>query len=150
MRIYKGGGYAHSRVFERLLITLLRLLRVANSLRIHVRRLFLSSVGPGISKHNFHFFDEQCVLSPEYACGCKFPTAKASIFLRALTFTKWTASNQSRRTRSDAPNKHKLVASIPIEGRAPPGSSELKISSTSHAVPTPLPSVSAWSGLATN
>ena len=57
--------------------------------------------------------------------------------------------DQSRRTRTAAPNKHKLVASMPIDGRAPV-SSELKISSTSHAVPTPLPSVSAWSGLARN
>lgn len=74
---YEGGRCAHSRVLEKLLITLLRLLRVASSLRIHVRTLFLSYVGPSISKRNSHFFDEQSVLSPEYACGCKSPTAKA-------------------------------------------------------------------------
>ena len=58
-------------------ITLLRLLRVANSMKIHVETLFLSYVDPSISRHNYHFFDEQCVLSPEYALGYKFPIAKA-------------------------------------------------------------------------
>ena len=137
----RGGGYAHSRVFEKLLITLLRLLRVASSLRIHVQRLSLSYVDRRISRHNCHFFDEQCVLSPEYAFGCKFLTAKASIFPRALTFTKWTTSNQSRRKRIAAPNKHKLVASMPTEGTRF-SSSEINIES-SHASPMPSPSVSA-------
>ena len=61
----------------------------------------------------------------------------------------WTEWNQSRRTRTAAPNKHKLVASIPIDGMEY-DSSELELSSSSHAVPMPSPSASAWSRLTTN
>jgi len=74
---YKGFPCTHSGAFDNQVITLLRLLRVANSLKIHVRTMFLSYVGPSISKRNSHFFDEQYVLSPECAFGYKFPTAKA-------------------------------------------------------------------------
>ena len=74
---YKGGRCTHSGTFDNVFIILLRLLRVANSLKIHVRTMFLSYVGPSISKRNCHFFDEQYVLSPECAFGYKFPTAKA-------------------------------------------------------------------------
>ena len=62
---------------QNVFIILLRLLRVANLLKIHVRTMFLSYVGSSISKRNSHFFDEQYVLSPECAFGYKFPTAKA-------------------------------------------------------------------------
>ena len=74
---YKGFPCTLSGAFDNPVITLLRLLRVANSLKIHVRTMFLSYVGSSISKHNSHFFDEQYVLSPECAFGYKFPTAKA-------------------------------------------------------------------------
>ena len=74
---YKGGRCTHSGTFDNVFIILLPLLRVANSLKIHFRKLFLSFVGLSISKRNSHFFDKQCVLSPEYACGYKFPIAKA-------------------------------------------------------------------------
>ena len=74
---YKGGRCTHSGTFDNVFIILLPLLRVANSLKIHFRALFLSFVGLSISKRNSHFFDKQCVLYPESACGYKFPIAKA-------------------------------------------------------------------------
>ena len=74
---YKGGRCTHSGTFDNVFIILLPLLRVANSLKIHVWTLFRSFVGPSISKRNSHFFDKQYVLSLECACGYKFPIAKA-------------------------------------------------------------------------
>ena len=74
---YNGTPCIHSVAFDNLFIILLHLLRVANSLKIHFRTLFLSLVGLSISKRNYHFFDKQCLLSPEYACVHKLPIAKA-------------------------------------------------------------------------
>ena len=74
---YEGTPCTYSGTTDNVVIILLPLLRVANSLKIHVRTLFRSFVGLNISKRNSHFFDKQCVLSPEYACGYKFPIAKA-------------------------------------------------------------------------
>ena len=75
--IYEGAPCTYSGTADNVVIILLPHLRVANSLKIHVRTLFRFFFGLSISKRNSHFFDKQCVLSPEYACGYKFPIAKA-------------------------------------------------------------------------